>query len=215
MPLPPPLGERPSRWSPDPFNHHFLLAGTKPPLIGWKRTSIFLLGFIQCQKAFRAGARVLGMQRQRPGRAASPQRFPGALRQHRGGPTPKTWCLYPIPINPALTAPAWEGKPSRLPGQSGGPPLRPLITRFGDRPRGGCPRGGVPTGVWVLTSPPSPRYRGGLPKGIAGSSWGGAGVVGAAWGGGTIREVSRMGPGMGWEGGAQCGPLLPGMETAP
>lgn len=53
----------------DPFNHHFLPAGTKPPLTGWKRTSIFLPGFIQCQKAFTASARVLGMQRQHPGQA--------------------------------------------------------------------------------------------------------------------------------------------------
>lgn len=37
----------------DPFNHHFLLAGTKPLLIGWKRTSIFLLGFIQSQRHLR------------------------------------------------------------------------------------------------------------------------------------------------------------------
>lgn len=75
----------------DPFNHHFLLAGTKPPLTGWKRTSIFLLGFIQCQKAFTASARVLGMQRQRLGQAGSQ---PPSQRPHQhpapGGGKPRT-----------------------------------------------------------------------------------------------------------------------------
>lgn len=73
----------------DPFNHHFLSAGTKPPLTGWKRTSIFLLGFIQCQKAFTASARVLSMQRQRPGRAGG---WPAPPSSHPapGGDTPQT-----------------------------------------------------------------------------------------------------------------------------
>lgn len=94
----------------NPFNHHFLPAGTKPPLTGWKRTSIFLLGFIQCQKAFTASARVLGMQRQCPGRAggwvASP---PSPPPPHR---------------TPASTLPQAGTPPDSPPPGKGREPLR-------------------------------------------------------------------------------------------
>lgn len=94
----------------DPFNHHFLLAGTKPPLTGWKRTSIFLLGFIQCQKAFTASARVLGMQRQRPGQAGSqPPRQPPAPGEDTSEPPSKA------------REPLWQG--SGLGAKAGVPEL--------------------------------------------------------------------------------------------
>lgn len=99
----------------NPFNHHFLPAGTKPPLTGWKRTSIFLLGFIQCQKAFTASARVLGMQRQCPGRAG------GWVASPPSPPPPSHPCQHPAPggDTPRLS-PTRQGQRATAAGERAG-----------------------------------------------------------------------------------------------
>lgn len=138
----------------NPFNHHFLPAGTKPPLTGWKRTSIFLLGFIQCQKAFTASARVLGMQRQCPGRAGGWVASPPSS---------------PPPIAPLPAPCPRRGHPQTLPHPARAESHCGRGEGWGPRPGGGGGGGGFPSsGLILLGSSTAQRWLGpGMERGQA------------------------------------------------